>query len=81
MDYFCVIQWDEHTRAEDAILDESTMFFRHLDEAEDYAMSHAYSKAACLNLLPSAIQQVRYETGLVITVDTWTCVIRAFPDA
>lgn len=79
-DYFCVIQWSEYTPTEEAILDESTRFFRYFDEAEDYAMSFAYTKAAGLNLAPSAIQKVRHDTGLVITVETWTCVIRAFPE-
>lgn len=89
-DYFCVIQWDAYVSAEAAILDNSTKLFRYFDEAEDYAMSCAFAKAAALGLSPSAISKVKYPTGLVITVinssddiaqePPWTCIVRAFLD-
>lgn len=79
-DYFCVIQWSEHVPTADAILDPETRFFRHFEEAEAYAMSWAYAQVAARNVGLEEIQTVMHETGLVITVDAWTCVIRAFVD-
>jgi hypothetical protein len=78
-DYFCVIQWDLHTPTDAAILDETTRFFRYFDEAEAYAMSCAHAHAAGNNLAPCEIHTMMHPTGIIITVESWTCAIRAFP--